>query len=266
MLGYTYWLHIGDLLTFCDGNMTAGQYFVASRVLDIEMIENKQIPYWQNYMSELVYGTPKDTFANIKFVNLINSLNQRGLNPNIESLSISDSPIVLNNGTHRIAWCALNMSNAYLPCRQIKKDLLPWFPIQGRKFWKDSGLSETELKVLEERYETIISLEVRTWITAYIKAEYFAEFTIIIKDYGTIRKSLNISLDNHDCYVVTINLKKQKLYASRNKIKSYYVDEVEEKMKQYPAWGRIAHTVTESVEIENFIELEIHSSIIEKQG
>lgn len=37
-LGYTYWLHLGDLLTPCEGNITAGQYFIASRVLDIEKI------------------------------------------------------------------------------------------------------------------------------------------------------------------------------------------------------------------------------------
>jgi hypothetical protein len=129
-LGYTYWFHIGDLLTYCDGNMTAGQYIIASRILDIEMIEKNQEPYWQNYLSELLSGSAQNNFVNIKFINLVRSLNQRGLNPNIKSLTISESPMVLNDGTHRIAWCTLHLPNAYLPCMQFKK-AEPWFPIEG---------------------------------------------------------------------------------------------------------------------------------------
>ena len=46
-LGYTYWLHVGDLLTPCEGEMTSGQYIVASRVLDIDRIRGGGAPFWE---------------------------------------------------------------------------------------------------------------------------------------------------------------------------------------------------------------------------
>lgn len=261
-LGYTYWLHIGDLLTYCDGNMTAGQYFVASRILDIELIEKDKVPYWQNYLSEIIRGTPNDNLANVKFINLVNSLNCRGFNPNIEALSISDSPIVLNNGTHRIAWCVLHMPNAYLPFRQFKKDLKPWFPIDGGVFWKKLGLDEAALDILQKKYKEILLLNVRTWLTAYVRVEFYSDFIKIMQLYGEIRQSINISMNNIEYYVVSINLKKQKLYTSKDSIKSYYIDEIEKGMKKYHDWGRIAHTVTESVQMENYIESLTHISLV----
>jgi hypothetical protein len=125
--------------------------------------------------------------------------------------------------------------------------------LRGR-FWRESGLSETELDVLQKKYKEIVSSNIRTWLTAYIRSEFFSEFINIMKNYGEVRKTINIKLNDIEYYAVAINLKKQKLYASKDSIKSYYIDEIEKEMEKYHNWGRIAHTVTESVEIENYIE------------
>ena len=111
MLGCTYWIHIGDLLTPCEGNITAGQYFVTSRVLDIETMRTGGTPKWQNLLTDKILGNTRTEKEKIKadknFQLLVESLESRGLNPNIAKCSISDNPVVLNNGTHRVGWCVL---------------------------------------------------------------------------------------------------------------------------------------------------------------
>ena len=164
-LGYTYWLHLGDLLTPCEGNITAGQYFIASRVLDIEKILKGGEPEWHNILSDQILGCDRilkeKIKANQKFKVLIESLDARGLNPNIAKCSVSDNPIVLNNGTHRVGWCILRQPNRYLPCCRDRHDLKPWFPIEGDKYF-GAILNAEQLDILRNRFNRILEENVRT--------------------------------------------------------------------------------------------------------
>lgn len=261
-LGCVYWLHIGDLLTPCDGNVTGGQMFVASRVLDIKRIQNGEYPIWQNKLHDYVYQ-PMDQEAsdraNLKFVRLVHSLNKRGLNPNIEKLSITDAPICLNNGTHRIAYMVLENPNAFLPFERKEKDLKPWFPINGKSYWMEHGMPETECQQLLEEYERILTQYVRVVLSGYVRSEYYNLFEEVSSQYGCIIRKQRVEIDK-DAYVVfQWKLRKQSLYTARRQLRSIYVDSVIGDMNRITGrneWGGVAHTVTESIEIENSIENE----------
>lgn len=255
-LGYTYWLHIGDLITPCDGNITAGQYFVISRVLDIERMMSGEEPEWQNLITDAILGnerTIKDKMlANQKFKILVDSLNTRGLNPNIAKCSISDDPLVLNNGTHRIGWCILHDPNIYIPCVRDRHDLKPWFPITGDKYF-DCILSPEQLMILKNRFYKILMENVRTELTALISFSKKLEFIDILKEYGKVTESCEIEFSNQKFMVFRFRLNKQLLFANKRRICSKYICEIETKLEGY---GKIGHTVTESMELENWIEEE----------
>ena len=185
VLGATYWLHIGDLLTPCEGNITAGQLMTAARVLDISSIYAGGMPTWQNIITDAVYGKKRSESdrerANQKFISLVNSMDLRGFNPSISRCSIADHPIVLNNGTHRLGWCVHKLPNAYIPCVRDRHDLAPWFPIDGNSFF-DSILDPRSLVELETAFHQIIHNQIRTKLTAYTNID--REKEIMCMRYG----------------------------------------------------------------------------------
>lgn len=252
-LGYTYWLHIGDLLTPCEGYMTAGQYLIASRILDVEELDKGRMPEWQNLLTDGIYGekTIQDKEkANLKFKLLLESLDSRGLNPNIAKCSISDNPLVLNNGTHRIAWCALREPNIYLPCVLDRHDLKPWFPINGEQYFTGI-LNHEQLEALKCRYDKLLKGDIRTDLTACINKSKKAELSGLLNEYGEITGCSETVVDNNILEVFRFRLKKQFLFTKGNRVFSKYVCKIEDKLK---GSVRLGHTVTESMEIENWIE------------
>lgn len=257
-LGFVYWMHIGDVLTLCDGQMTGGQYFIASRALDIELIEKGLEPIWQNKLHDYFYE-PMDEAnadrANTRFKLLVNSINKRGLDPNVEPLSISDNPICLNNGTHRIAYMVLKSPNAYLPFKRIDKDIIPWFPVSGRTFWREKGMPEDELIMLEDRYK-VMQENVRMALSGYVIESKWEEFKERCTEVGLIYKSQRIEIDGVTYIAFQWKLLKQKLFTDGKVIRSTYITKLDGLLKKEfgENYGVLAHTVTESIELDTYIE------------
>lgn len=263
-LGQTYWIHLGDLLTPCEGNITAGQYFVASRVLDIEkMIEGGE-PEWQNLLTDKICGhemTQEDKVkANDKFKLLIESLEFRGLNPNIAKCSVSDNPLVLNNGTHRIGWSVLHEPNMYVPCVRDRHDLVPWFPVVGEKYFGDI-LDRKQLDILEDRFNKILAQNVRTDLTAFINQDIEKELVDVLNKYGKVTECCKVVVEGEVLAVFRFHLNKQFLFTKGKHICSKYVCEMEGKLK---GQGKFGHTVTESIQIENWIEEKTGKRLFDK--
>ena len=267
-LGYVYWLHIGDVLTPCDGMITGGQYIVAARVKDVILIKAGCEPVWQNKMSQLLYKKSEEQLQqdNENFVRLVSSLDRRGMNPNVDKLSISDAPICLNNGTHRIAYMALYTPNAYLPFERIEKDLKPWFPIDGARYWKEKKLAEEEIRELQEQYFTIINQQVRTYLSGYCLKSHFDAALSQIKKYGQIETFWDIEIGSRNYVYFTWKLYKQSLYTDKKQVKSVYVQTLCTELDRLYGneWGSLAHTVTESISLENTLEDMLKKELIEK--
>lgn len=263
-LGQTYWFHLGDLLTPCEGNVTAGQYIVVSRVLDIEKIIEGGDPEWQNLISDRICGHERSQEdkqkANQNFKLLVESLDSRGLNPNIAKCSISDNPVVLNNGTHRIGWCVLREPNMYVPCVRERHDLVPWFPVEGKKYF-DKILDKKQLDVLEDRFNKILKENVRTDLTAFINQGAEKELADILNEYGEITESCQTIVTGEVLTVFRFHLNKQFLFTKGKHICSKYVCEMESRLN---GKGKFGHTVTESVQIENWIEEKTGQKLFEK--
>lgn len=189
-LGYAHWLHIGDVLAPCRGKMTGGQFIVASRILDIERIRSGTNPYWQNHLCEAIYGEKMTEAHKAKsndgFMRLVESIDARGLNPAFAQCSIANHPLVLNNGTHRVAYLAATGKNGYLPFVCTQRDSKPWFPLDGREYFSKRGLDGKELDLLEEYYLYDVLKNVRTWLTALIRREYIEKFEQELAGFGEI--------------------------------------------------------------------------------
>lgn len=255
VLGCIYWIHIGDLLTPCEGNITAGQYFVTSRVLDIETMRTGGTPKWQNLLTDKILGNTRTEKEKIKadknFQLLVESLESRGLNPNIAKCSISDNPVVLNNGTHRVGWCVLYAPNMYVPCIRNRNDLKPWFPIEGKGYF-EKYLDRDQLHILENRFNKILEEgEVRSELTAYIECGKADIMEKVINEYGKMIDNCEIIVDGCILKCFRFRLNKQFLFTEKNMIYSKYVREMERRLN---GDGIIAHTVTKSIEIENWLE------------
>lgn len=267
-LGCTYWLHIGDVLTPCDGMITGGQYLVSTRIKDVTLIKAGREPVWQNKMTQLSGKKSEEQLqqANEKFVRLVSSLDRRGMNPNVAKLSISDDPICLNNGTHRIAYMALYTPNAYLPFERIEKDLKPWFPVDGAMYWKKMGLTEEEIRELHEQYFTIINQQVRTHLSGYCLKSHFDAALSKIEKYGKIETFWDIEIESRTYVYFTWKLYKQSLYTDKKQVKSAYVQTLCAELDRLYGneWGSLAHTVTESISLENTLEDILDKELIGK--
>ncbi len=255
------WLHIGDLLTPCNGKITGVQFFIISRVLDVERRRENLPFYWQNRFNEYFWPQmtrQEEENMEAKFDLLIHSLNRRGFNPNVNAVSITDCPVGLNDGAHRTAWHIVYAPDSYVPCYLGNRSLSTAFwPLDGEKLFIEAGLPKEELEILQSRYRKMIENdEIRTSLTGYVKVADFDFFASIMRTYGEIVSMTRIEKDSEEFIVFRVKLFKQWIYYKNKKMRSKYVEAVRRRMRMMcgDGWGRMADTVTTSIELENSIE------------
>lgn len=260
-----YWLHIGDVLTPPNGEMTGGQYIVASRVLDIENRREGADAYlWQTRMASV--GVNKELTPEMiknwdnSFETLINSLDRRGYNPCYGDMgTITDNPLAINNGTHRLAYFSLKNEDVFLPYKLRYYRLSAcriWFPYNGEKYFLDGGLSYEEIETLKDRYNRLLK-EVRTFLTGYSLNKYFPMVKSVIEKYGNILEYVNVKFtDDNEYTIFHFSPYKQYLYIDGDKIKSRICENIRSEIKMAIGshWGGVADSVTESIGLENDLE------------
>ena len=255
------YIHIGDLLTPLDGKMTGGQYIIASRMLDIKLARKAKPYYWWIYINELYYNKPvtkeEITKFNVDFDIIIESLDKNGYNTFYgDSCSIYQNPVIINNGTHRIAYLSLYYPNSYIT---YNIDNVIWFDKDGKNFWSEKGMTNNKQKLLENQFKKIIHNNVRTYLFGYCKTEIFEIVQNVINNYGSIFEIVLFKNRNEEFAGFHFYLNKQHLYIENFKIFSVYCNEIITKIsaKLDYNWGQIAHSVTESITMECNLQSDI---------
>lgn len=270
------YLHIADLFLPFEGYITAGQYILVSRILDIESANQggggSEIEFrWQTRLTECV-NKKKQSYeekkkSDLYFKKIIDSMSEYGFNPYISALGLASVPLLFNDGSHRLAYLFCKDYNAYVPV-QIRS-LKPWFPLDGYAYWKNKGLTLDELSELNDRYGKILTTEIHSQISGFIKAKLLTENVIsLIKEYADFQIYEKIqkvnkrlitqgkvvaSFHNEDVVIFRMHPIKQSMYYHHGSIRSKYFDELNIKISKVlhtKKWGYVAATVTESLELE----------------
>lgn len=282
-----HYLHISDLLTPIDGKMTAVQYIISSRIIDIRLfrgeekkykkvsLENSLFPWAArlSYGNRLCDNIGKDFIqkSDNHFLFDIDCMNKYGYSPVFGYVYCSVNPLTQSGGTHRLAWLYLESKNSFFPVKFSKKNMFyktPMLPLDGESYM-DSLVSDWEKTILEENYKDVLS-SVRTYLSGIIinPNENIME---IIKSFGNILDFLEIRIDNSKIlksiksiikrkitqdtfYTFHIQLNKQRIYYFKGKIKSMYIDKMNKELKPYlkdkQRFTYICPTVTDSIELD----------------
>lgn len=256
------WLHIGDILTPLEGRITAVQFFIISRILDVERRKDGLPFYWQNRFNE--YFWPEMSIEEEKMMEkrvdlLIHSIKERGFSPHSGAGSVTEYPFGMNDGAHRTAFHAVYAPNSFLPYFIGNRSLIDSFwPYDGEMFFWKAGLPAEESEELKNRYIRLLEKdEVRTSLTGHIEKEYFEIFETIISKYGRIMETCTIKLHGTDTIVFRIKLKKQKLILIRKTLCSEYVEKLKRDLRvRIKGKAEISGSVTWSVKMENDLEKE----------
>ncbi len=247
-------IHLGDLLTPVDGKVTGTQYIIASRIADIQNYRNGKPFYWDMYLSECVHGYKYSLDVTKKFhflfENLIKSMDKNGFyDLNSLGFLFSKKPLMIMQGTHRLACLCESATNTYVHCEADKE--ICYGGIEGYNYWLSKGISSKNLKFLEKIYYDAIS-KIRTELTGYVEENEFANVEECIKEYGSIKNTERILIDSKQYIVFNFILNKQYLYFEKGVLYSKYCKEIEEKlnMRINSNKYKIAHSVTESTLLE----------------
>lgn len=254
-VGKIVFLNLGDILTPCNGVITTVQYIIASRMLDIEEIENGKQCVWAYKINTRKFSEDEKNKHNDTFLKLINSLKKNGYSPfyDMEQLPelVVNGPCIVNHGTHRIGYFALNNPTIQLPFRYVWDSS---FPLNGFDYWKQNGIEESVLKCLEDKLNSVLAERIRTYLSGYCKEEFFYTVEKEIKKFGNIIESTKLKKNNGIYVLFNFRLDKQLLYVDKKQLLSEPVQEIQKLLNiDDKSWGKLGNTVTESINIENEI-------------
>ena len=272
------YVHMADLLYPHKGRPTQEQLLIASRVLDIrEYRKTGEAKFpWQKRVLELRTGAEmserEEESRNRYFAQLIDHLDQFGLNPNIDVIKMAAEPFVTSEGTHRLGYlCSFfekgQSNQLYLPVAANRKT--PRFDLDGKRFYTERGMTAVELVELEQEYKRLVDLALpKVCIVGFLDASLCTEeVQKLLASYGEITwhpsTSLKLLTENGSLHagcvaptadelkVFSLRLKKQYLYLAHGKMGSKTVDSISRKLKEMcgTKWGYIASSVTESVQL-----------------
>ena len=273
------YLNYLDLLMPYNGLLTAHQYIIISRILDIESFLGGGYFFWQRRIT-LLDGLEKLSNMDLerldeRFYDLLTSLKEKGFDPSIDNIVISRHPVELLNGTHRLAWLALFDKKIQIPCVSVEDYSI--FPVDGFQWLKCINLPEKEIFFIKERYDRLLA-ENNHYLLAIANINIYHKLKEEIKRYFMIcdeKKDITISVDvkskliktewkNDSIYKIVegrvslfyLKLNNQLLIMENGRVKSAVIsalirrlDIIDGLKGEY--W--IAHTISESIRILDII-------------
>lgn len=249
-------VHIGDLLCPYDGKITAMQYLVITRLIDIEnfYLGEKKFLYQTRFSKH--DNRPEEFISkgNELFEKLLINIDKYGFvyRENDEPIHITVDPLIYNHGSHRLGAMIYHrnkisiMNNIYVYVNfSFRRS---WLPLDGEKWLSEYGFSTLEIENITNKYNTILN-EFRTDISGVCLSTYKDVVLSYIDEIGTISRL--VYFDDNRQILFFIKLKKQKMYLDNSCFKSVYVEQVSTKISNVlKEWGWICNSVTQSIESE----------------
>lgn len=203
---------------------------------------------------------------------------KNGWDPNISQVTVVNNPMVINDGTHRIAIAYCSNPNFYVPVQfTVRK---PWFSLDGSSYWSERGLTGEEISALTRRHNQVLR-ELKTRITGFIISDYLSEETRSkIREFGELhiikrfdaeelvlhenrayrafakacKKAAGIS---KDWTFFGLDIKCMDLRYKNYRLSSACIERLKKELKlllNHDHYGYITSSVTEAVELECFFE------------
>lgn len=286
---------IADLMMPYNGEISAIQYLIVSRIMDLEQFLNK---------SDDQRGINTDCWA-LKITKLLEDYNTGSTLIDMNQYSFEENnhwrnllasyidgydckkggaaclnPLYLIDGTHRMAIHLLyGIDDIQVKVRKFinvekkrkKKNSILY--ANGDVFEK-IDLLQAEREQLYRKYNQIMDTTRQT-LTGYIKVfentQINDQIFLLLNSYGEvtdikrIRNCLtnNYLFQGNLLYVFQFKPEKQRLLYKNKQLKSVYIEKLEEEIKviliqnQEPpyGWGYIAHSITESKSLDKFMEV-----------
>lgn len=274
------YLNYLDMLMPYNGMFTVNQCVTISRILDIERFFEGRPFFWQRRLT-ILDGIEKLNHKELelldtRFYDLLISLKEKGYDSNIDNIVISNHPIELLNGTHRLAWIALYEKSMQIPCVSVADYNI--YPVDGLQWLKCINLPPKEILFIKERYDKLLTdnsycLLVIACINIYPIligeiSKYFIisnekrDLTISEEQKRKLMKSerrnneLSNIIEGRFC-IFNLKLLNQLLMMENGKIISVVISALTRRLNlidQLEGKYWIAHTISESIKIMSIIE------------
>jgi len=147
-----------DLMQPVNGIITAAQLTIVSRMLDIELVRKGEDSSWDARLQEIqrtVSAEECHAFC-LQTRDIVESLDKYGWDYNLSSISVNRKPFFAYNGTHRMAYSLLKNPYQMIPIT-IDNDGWEWSSKDGVDYFREKGLSESEIQILVNRYYALIN-------------------------------------------------------------------------------------------------------------
>lgn len=128
-------------------------------------------------------------------------------------------------------------------------------------------LISSEIEELERNYNEIMS-RIRTEISGFINRNYWELAKEFIEKYGDLVDVRRVEKEGVGIVKFQIKLHKQHLYYVKGKMKSIYIEMLENEIQnktETNQWGKICHTVTDSIEMDLDFDGLIYSNLFDRK-
>jgi hypothetical protein len=251
-----------DLMIPVDGVITAAQYIIISRYIDIERLYEGKNTIWDKRLGELDDVNRQWTENDATYYRkLIKSLDSMGWDYNISSVFVNKEPLYAYNGTHRLAYALKRNPYQVIPIIAFNTGWL-WSVEDGKRYWINKGLSCEEMDILTKKYVEVLKSVDKTLFLVVPKQRYnefipddniqleeINEYRIERKIYNEYGYNKNICLllnsyFNNNIIVIRFSLKRQVLKICKHSLVSLYIDKYMMKYKTSDAYA--TQTITEA--------------------
>ena len=172
-------MHSSDLMLPHLGGLDWVQVVVVSRILDTEMWQNGETPFWHTALSDFKFTPEEKAVVDDRYLKFLERMQTTGFNPEMSCFDVTIHPIIwLNGGSHRLGYMLSKNPNIFIP---IKFNATPWNFCDGIK--KYSYLGAEALQKIINRYNVLYG-KMRKHITAVVNLKDF------LKHFNEINSSI----------------------------------------------------------------------------
>lgn len=251
------YIHIADLLYPQKEGITPMQYVILSRVLDTRMWKMNATPVWHIKLSDMTDEDCQNRF-NYQYKKFLSRLQLNGGNPGKFVLPIRTVPYWgVADGSHRLGWWLNEITNGFIPVKIINSLFKQVFPANGTAYWRDFGLTEDDLYILQGCHRELWKCIRHKLLACFFECEKFIKAKpFIVNTIQSISEDVEIKELKRTGRIVTVvwfSLVSQDYYYDNNILKSRVIDELRFRIDEYvDSYDYVvAASVTESIKIED---------------